>query len=65
MTPSQRAKYRHLLIGRVRRNVVDGELVSITLELMRDNDVADLTGTEDDPAEFVTILVPVDLYAAR
>lgn len=50
----------HLGLARVHRDVVNGETVAVSLVLMRDTDVADLTGTEDEPAEFVTLRLAVD-----
>lgn len=52
-------QHRFGYAARVRRNVVDGELLSVSLELMRDGDVAELV--EGD--EFITLLTKVDPFA--
>lgn len=45
-------------LGRVRRTEVDGELVAVSLELIRDSDVVELS----DGAEFVTLELEVDPF---
>lgn len=50
----------HIGLARVRRQMVAGEVVGVYLDLMRSTDVADLTGTDDEPAEFVTMRLAVN-----
>lgn len=53
--------HQHLFLGRVRRSVVAGELAGITLELFRDEDMAEI----EEGDEFVTVLLAVDPFASR
>lgn len=54
--------FRHHLLARVDREIVDGEVIEVSLRLIRDEDTVDLSAGLDDgpPVELITILCAVE-----